>query len=158
MVMGQWHRPLYNFRFLLCDIFSYEHVKYNVSQCSHSTCFSYRQVVTVPVKDTNLLLAVTEPLCEGLEPMHNIPTSNKPYRVSEDEARDLICYLARHPHKTVHTYDCYDSDPGVSTPTHSQFITEWRSSKCVSLVCRTCFLELVFEPRFFNYDLHYFVW
>ena len=74
-----------------------------------------RQVETQPLLGTNLLLILADLPCSASQ----TPDDEKqmPTRVGEEEEKELVCTLSRHPRKRVQSYGCYDNDPNVSEGT-----------------------------------------
>ena len=65
---------------------------------------------------TNLLLILTELPCSTDIKLSDYEI-HRPTKVDEEEEKELVCSLSRHPRRRVQSYGCYDNDPKVSEGT-----------------------------------------
>ena len=77
----------------------------------------HRRVETQPILGTNLMLILSELPCNNEV---KVPDSemHRPTKIDEEEEKELVCSLSRHPRKRVQSYGCYDNDPKVSEGNH----------------------------------------
>ena len=76
----------------------------------------HRLVETQPMPGTNLLLILTELPCSTDIKLSDYEI-HRPTKVDEEEEKELVCSLSRHPRRRVQSYGCYDNDPKVSEGT-----------------------------------------
>ncbi|KAK6175495.1 hypothetical protein SNE40_013950 [Patella caerulea] len=67
-----------------------------------------RKVIAVRLTKNNLILLVTDPICQECSMFK--PLLQQPQRVSEDEEDDEICQLSEEPRYRKHPISCYDQD------------------------------------------------
>ena len=65
---------------------------------------------------TNLLLILTELPCSTDIKLSDYEI-HRSTKVDEEEEKELVCSLSRHPRRRVQSYGCYDNDPKVSEGT-----------------------------------------
>ncbi|XP_041349649.1 voltage-dependent calcium channel subunit alpha-2/delta-2-like [Gigantopelta aegis] len=99
------------------------------------------------IENTNLLLVVTDPMCDECTNMYP-PLPQEPMEVTEEEEEEVICEMAKYPEFRRQSKECYNYDPREDdTKCGCSSLLSVSKSQLLVLYATMCTLVLLMSDR-----------